>query len=102
MGGANLVGGANSRGGYVSKNLYIKMKESGPLGGVRRRRPWIRQCTVHVFLCQHAENIVCFLVTLPQLYMMAAKWFGACIFLVFQTKDQKPQMFQWQHARETH
>ena len=27
------VGGANSRGGYVSKNLYVKTKESGPLGG---------------------------------------------------------------------
>ena len=26
-------GGANSQGGYVSKNLYVKMKESGPLGG---------------------------------------------------------------------
>ena len=41
VGGANLVGGggANSRGGLVSKNLYIKTKESGPLGGARRRRP---------------------------------------------------------------
>ena len=35
----DLVGGANSRGGYVSKNLYVKTKESGPLGGARRRRP---------------------------------------------------------------
>ena len=26
-------GGANSRGGYVSKILYVKTKESGPLGG---------------------------------------------------------------------
>ena len=26
-------GGANSRGGYVLKNLYVKTKESGPLGG---------------------------------------------------------------------
>ena len=35
VGGANLIGGgANSRGGYVLKNLYVKMKESGPLGGV--------------------------------------------------------------------
>ena len=32
-GGANLVGGANSQGSYVSKNLYVKTKESGPLGG---------------------------------------------------------------------
>ena len=33
IGGADFVGGANSRGGYVSKNLYVKTKESGPLGG---------------------------------------------------------------------
>ena len=26
-------GGTNSRGGYVSKILYVKTKESGPLGG---------------------------------------------------------------------
>ena len=26
-------GGANSRGSYVSKSLYVKTKESGPLGG---------------------------------------------------------------------
>ena len=26
-------GGTNSRGGYVLKNLYVKMKESGPVGG---------------------------------------------------------------------
>ena len=26
-------GGTNSRGGYVSKNLYVKTNESGPLGG---------------------------------------------------------------------
>ena len=29
----------DSRGGYVSKILYVEMKESGPLGGVRRARP---------------------------------------------------------------
>ena len=33
IGGANLIGGVNSRRGYISKNLYIEMKESGPLGG---------------------------------------------------------------------
>ena len=27
------VGGVDSRGGYVSKILYVKTKESGPLGG---------------------------------------------------------------------
>ena len=33
-GGADLVGGGtNSRGSYVLKNLYVKTKESGPLGG---------------------------------------------------------------------
>ena len=38
-GGRNLVGGVDSRGGYVSKILYVEMKESGPLGDVRRGRP---------------------------------------------------------------
>ena len=28
-------GGVDSQGGYVSSNLYVKMKESGPLGGAR-------------------------------------------------------------------
>ena len=33
-GGMDLVGGGmDSRGGYVLKILYVKMKESGPLGG---------------------------------------------------------------------
>ena len=33
-GGVDLVGGGvHSRGGYVSKILYVKMKELGPLGG---------------------------------------------------------------------
>ena len=38
-GGADLVGGANSRGGYVLKNLYVKMKVSGPLGGCTPAAP---------------------------------------------------------------
>ena len=34
MRGVDLVGGgADSRGGYILKILYVKMKESGPLGG---------------------------------------------------------------------
>ena len=34
-GGVDLVVGAvEPRGGYVSKNLHVKMKESGPVGGV--------------------------------------------------------------------
>ena len=32
-------GGANSRGGYILKNLYVKTKESGPVGGVHQQRP---------------------------------------------------------------
>ena len=33
-GGVDLVGGGvDSRGGYVSKILYVKTKELGPLGG---------------------------------------------------------------------
>ena len=28
-----MGGGVDSRGGYVSKILYVKTKESGPLGG---------------------------------------------------------------------
>ena len=32
-------GGMDSRGGYVWQILYVKTKESGPLGGVRRARP---------------------------------------------------------------
>ena len=41
-----LGGGANSQGSYVSKNLYVKIKESGPLWGGARAggAPWIRQC----------------------------------------------------------
>ena len=43
IGGVDLVGGGgggvDSRGSYVSKILYVKMKESGPLGGVRHARP---------------------------------------------------------------
>ena len=33
VGGVDLVGGVDSRGGYVSKILYVEMKESGLLGG---------------------------------------------------------------------
>ena len=39
-GGVDLVGrGVDSQGGYVSKILYVKMKELGPLGGARQARP---------------------------------------------------------------
>ena len=33
VGGCQPHGGANSWGGYISKNLYVKTKELGPLGG---------------------------------------------------------------------
>ena len=39
MGGVDLVGGVDSRSGYVSKILYVKTKESGPLGGMRWAHP---------------------------------------------------------------
>ena len=44
--GFPVEGGVDPRGGYISKILYVKTKESGPLGGgVRRTRPLlIRQC----------------------------------------------------------
>ena len=35
----DLVGGVDSQGSYVSKILCVKMKESGPLGAMRRVRP---------------------------------------------------------------
>ena len=38
-GASTSLGGADSRGGYISKILYVKRKESGPLGGMRRARP---------------------------------------------------------------
>ena len=38
-GGMDLVGGGvDSRGGYISKILYVKTKELGPLGGPRPPR----------------------------------------------------------------
>ena len=38
-GGVDLVGGERGpRGGYVSKILYVKTKESGPVGGARAGR----------------------------------------------------------------
>ena len=32
VGGVDLVGGIDSWGSYVSKSLYVKPKDSGPLG----------------------------------------------------------------------
>ena len=39
-GGVDLVGDVDSQGNYVSKILFVKTKESGPLGGARRARPF--------------------------------------------------------------
>ena len=44
--GADLIGGANSQGGYILKNLYVKTKESGPLG-----RPLDPPMLIIVLLC---------------------------------------------------
>ena len=38
-GNVNLIGGVDSHGGYVSKNVYVETKESGPLGGRAPRTP---------------------------------------------------------------
>ena len=37
--GRGLVGGTDSQGGYISKSLYVKTKESRPLGGHSLRTP---------------------------------------------------------------
>ena len=42
-------GGVDSRGGYVLKILYVKMKELGPLGGVR---PPVDP-PMHLYACQN-------------------------------------------------
>ena len=39
-------GGVDSRGGYVSKILYVKTKELGPLGGARAGRAPPRSANV--------------------------------------------------------
>ena len=31
-----IGGGVDSQGGYISKILYVKMKELGPLGGMHQ------------------------------------------------------------------
>ena len=45
-GGADLVGGRQLPRRLVSKNLYVKMKESGHVGGghMPAAPPWIRHC----------------------------------------------------------
>ena len=47
-GGVDLVGGGvDSQGGYVSKILYVKTKELGPLGGARARHAPPRSANVY-------------------------------------------------------
>ena len=43
-------GGVDSRGSYVSKNLYVKMRESGPLGGRAPDMPPSRSVNAYIFL----------------------------------------------------
>ena len=39
-GGVDLIGGAmDPQGGYISKILHVKMKESGPMGGMCQVHP---------------------------------------------------------------
>ena len=59
-GGVDLVaGGVDSRGGYVSKILYVKTKELGPLGGGRAPGapppldPPMLSCTIVYQTCFH-------------------------------------------------
>ena len=63
QGGVDLVGGSvDSRGGYISKILYIKMKESGPLGEGGGRAPASRSANVMNNLLSspsHLEKIRC-------------------------------------------
>ena len=42
-----VAGGVDSRGSYVSKILYVKMKELGPLGGACTRRAPLDPPTCH-------------------------------------------------------
>ena len=54
-------GGTDSQGGYISKNLYVKMKESGPLGVHAGSTPRIRQCLRHLYKlpCKCTSNVYC-------------------------------------------
>ena len=53
-GGVGLVGGGvDSQGGYMSKILYVKMKDLGPLGGARPPRSANDVC--HIFIKHHYE-----------------------------------------------
>ena len=50
-------GGVNSRGGYVSKILYVKTKELGPLGGARAGRVPPRSANGIVDLFGTVQNV---------------------------------------------
>ena len=56
-----VAGGVDSRGGYISKILYVEMKESGPLGGVRWARPidppMILSTNIDVASCYVTANL---------------------------------------------
>ena len=58
-GGVDLVkGSVDSRGGYVSEILYVKTKESGPVGGgALARPPQIHQC-YNLYYCYQYSNFL--------------------------------------------
>ena len=59
-GGVDLVGGGvNSRGGYVSKILYVKMKESGPLVGGGGAAPGTPPRPANVLTCSLCSAKTC-------------------------------------------
>ena len=50
-------GGVDSRGGYVSKFLYVKTKELGPLGGRAPGAPPLDPPMLWIKKCQHKHEL---------------------------------------------
>ena len=97
-------GGANSRGGYVSKIFYVKMKESGPLGGRAPAAPpgsatdhliyegntvedsVFSRCSQVLEICNFpdcSEITTIFLLLVPQTRIHKKKFCSQCFNLVF-------------------
>ena len=58
-GGVDLVGGRGLRGGYVSKNLYVKTKESaGPLEGCVAGHAPSRSANGQVYMSRAARYLL--------------------------------------------